>query len=225
MAKNYFEQLPDFEYVNRTDDGKLISDYTRVKNLFMRGKLREDIFQDTTTFEKYSIEGDDRPDNVAEKFYGTASYDWVVLLSNNIINIYEEWPLPQAGWDAYLLEKYDNDYDTLYNGVHHYESNEVVNSKGVVIFPGGVRVGAAQSVSYFDQAANQQTTVNPVSKAITNYEYENRINDDKRNIFLLKPIYIPVIRDDMEIMMRYKKGSTQYVSKSLKRAENIRLYE
>jgi len=225
MAKNYFEQLPDFEYVNRTDDGKLISDYTKVKNLFMRGKLREDIFQDTTTFEKYSIEGDDRPDNVAEKFYGTASYDWIVLLSNNIINIYEEWPLPQAGWDAYLLEKYDNDYDTLYNGIHHYESNEVVNSKGVVIFPGGVRVGAAQSVSYFDQAANQQTTVNPVSKAITNYEYENRINDDKRNIFLLKPMYIPVIRDDMEIMMRYKKGSTQYVSKSLKRAENIRLYE
>ena len=225
MAKNYFEQLPDFEYVNRTDDGKLISDYTKVKNLFMRGKLREDIFQDTTTFEKYSIEGDDRPDNVAEKFYGTASYDWIVLLSNNIINIYEEWPLPQAGWDAYLLEKYNNDYDTLYNGVHHYESNEVKNSKGVVIFPGGVRVGAAQSVSYFDQAANEQTTVNPVSKAITNYEYENRINDDKRNIFLLKPIYIPVIRDDMEIMMRYKKGSTQYVSKSLKRAENIRLYE
>ena len=225
MAKNYFEQLPDSEYVNRTDDGKLISDYTKVKNLFMRGKIREDIFQDTTTFEKYSIEGDDRPDNVAEKYYGNSSYDWIVLLSNNIINIYEEWPLPQAGWDAYLLEKYNNDYDTLYNGVHHYESNEVKNSKGVVIFPGGVRVGAAQSVSYFDQAANEQTTVNPVSKAITNYEYENRINDDKRNIFLLKPIYIPVIRDDIEIMMRYKKGSTQYVSKSLKRAENIRLFE
>ena len=225
MAKNYFEQLPDFEYVNRTDDGKLISDYTKVKNHFIRGKIREDIFQDTTTFEKYSIEGDDRPDNVAEKYYGNSSYDWIVLLSNNIINIYEEWPLPQAGWDAYLLEKYNNDYDTLYNGVHHYESNEVKNSKGVVIFPGGVRVGAAQSVSYFDQAANEQTTVNPVSKAITNYEYENRINDDKRNIFLLKPIYIPVIRDDIEIMMRYKKGSTQYVSKSLKRAENIRLFD
>ena len=225
MAKNYFEQLPDFEYVNRTDDGKLISDYTRVKNLFMRGKLREDIFQDTTTFEKYSIEGDDRPDNVAEKFYGKAEYDWVVLISNNIINVYEEWPLPQAGWDRYLLEKYDNDYDTLYNGVHHYESNEVVNSKGVVIFPKGIRVGAAQSVSYFDQSANQQTTVNPVSKAITNYEYENRINDNKRDIYLLKSQYLSVVRDDIEIMMRYKKGSTQYVSKSLKRAENIRLYE
>ena len=225
MPKPYFKQLVDFEYVNRTDDGKLISDYTTVKNLFKRGKLREDIFQETTFFEKYSIQGDDRPDNVAKKVYGDSSYDWVVLLSNNIINIYEEWPLPQAGWDAYLLEKYNNNYDTLYNGIHHYESNEVKNSKGVVIFPGGVRVGAAQSVSYFDQASNQQVTVNPVSKGITNYEYESRLNDDKRNIFLLKPIYIPVIRDDIEIMMRYKKGSTQYVSKSLKRAENIRLYQ
>ena len=225
MARNYFSQLPDFEYVNRTEDGKRISDYTQVKNLFKRGKLREDIFQETTFFEKYSIQGDDRPDNVAKKVYGDSSYDWVVLLSNNIINIYEEWPLPQEGWDAYLLEKYDNNYDTLYNGIHHYESNEVKNSQNVIIFPAGVKVGAAQSVSYFDQASNQQVTVNPVSKGITNYEYESRLNDDKRNIFLIKQIYLNIIFDDIEQMMRYKKGSTQYVSKSLKRAENIRLYE
>ena len=225
MPRPYFQNLPDFEYVNRTEDGKRISDYTKVKNLFKRGKLREDIFQNTTFFEKYQIEGDDRPDNVAQKVYGDASLDWVVLLSNNIINIHEEWPLPQAGWDAYLLEKYDNDYDKLYNGVHHYESKKVSNSRGVVIFPEGVKVGAAQSVSYYDQYANQQTTVNPISKAITNYEYESKVNDDKRDIFLIKPIYLPIIKDDIEIMMRYKKGSTQYVSKSLKRAENIRLFE
>ena len=225
MPKPYFENLPNFEYVNRTDDGKLISDYTKVKNLFMRGKLREDIFQDTTTFEKYSIEGDDRPDNVAQKFYGKAEYDWVVLLSNNIINVYEEWPLPQAGWDAYLLEKYDNDYDTLYNGVHHYESNEVSNSQNVVIFPAGIRVGVAQSVSYFEPLSDEQVTVNPVSKAVTNYQYEQDVNDKKRRIFLIKPIYLNVIFDDLEEMMTYKEGSTQYVSESLKRADNIRLFE
>ena len=225
MAKNYFSQLPDFEYVSRTDDGKRISDYITVKNLFKRGKLREDIFQNTTFFEKYQIEGDDRPDNVAKKVYGDSSLDWVVLLSNNIINIHEEWPLPQAGWDAYLLEKYDNDYDTLYNGVHHYESNEITNTEGVVVFPEGVRVGAAQSVSYYDQVSAKLVTVNPISKAITNYEYEDKLNADKRGIFLLKPMYLNIIFDDTEKMMRYKKGSTQYVSKSLKRAENIRLYE
>jgi len=225
MARNYFSQLPDFEYVNRTEDGKRISDYTKVKNLFKRGKLREDIFQETTFFEQYQIQGDDRPDNVAQKVYGDSSLDWVVLLSNNIINIYEEWPLPQASFDEYIIEKYSMNYNTLYNGIHHYESNEVTNSQGVVIFPKGVRVGAAQSVSYFDQVSNQQVTVNPVSKGITNYDYETKLNDDKRNIFLLKGIYLNIVYDDIEKMMRYKKGSTQYMSKSLKRAENIRLFD
>ena len=67
MAKNYFSHLPNFEYVNRTEDGKRISDYTEVKNLFKRGKLREDIFQEPTFFEQYQIQGDDRTDNVAQK--------------------------------------------------------------------------------------------------------------------------------------------------------------
>jgi len=225
MPRPYFQNLPDFEYVNRTDDGKLISDYTKVKNLFKRGKLREDIFQNTTFFEKYQIEGDDRPDNVATKVYGDPTLDWVVLLSNNIINIHEEWPLPQAGWDAYLLEKYDNDYDTLYNGVHHYESNEVKNSQDVVIFPAGIKVGVAQSVSYFDQVSNQQVTVNPISKAVTNYEYEDNLENEKRNIYLLKARYLNIIKDDLKEMMQYKKGSTQYLDKTLKIAENIRLYQ
>ena len=225
MARNYFSQQPDFEYVNRTEDGKRISDYTKVKNLFKRGKLREDIFQETTFFEQYQIQGDDRPDNVAQKVYGDASLDWVVLLSNNIINLYEEWPLPQESFDAYILEKYNMDYDKLYNGIHHYESNEVTNSQGVVIFPKGVRVGAAQSVSYFDEVNNEQVTVNPVSKGIINYAYERDLNDAKRNIFLLKGMYLNIVYDDIEKMMRYKKGSTQYMSKSLKRGENIRLFD
>ena len=85
MPKPYFSQLPDFESANRTDDGKNISDFTKVKNLFKRGKLREDIFQDATVFTKYQIEGDDRPDNVAEKIYGDSSLDWIILISNNFI--------------------------------------------------------------------------------------------------------------------------------------------
>ncbi len=223
MPKPYFRRLPNFEYPNRTDDGKNISDFTVVKNLFKRGKLREDIFQDTAFFTKYQIEGDDRPDNVAHKVYGDDTLDWIVLLSNNIINIQDEWPISQMGWDAYLLEKY-GDYDTLYNGVHHYESNEVKNSDDVIIFPKGIRVGVAQSVSYWDDSINKQITVNPISKAVTNYDYETKKNDDKRGIYLLKPEYLNIAFDDLKEMMEYKKGSTQYVSETLKRAENIRLY-
>lgn len=224
MTNPYFRNLPNFEYVNRTSDAINISDYTTVKNLFKKGKLREDIFQDTTFFEKYQIKGDDRPDNVANELYADATLDWVILLSNNIINIQSEWPMTQAGFDAYLLDKY-GDYDTLYNGIHHYESNEVKNSQGVVIFPKGLRVSSSQSVSYYDYYSDQQFTIDNISTPITNYEYEEKLNNDKRNIFTLKGRYLNVIFDDLEEMMTYKEGSTQYVSGTLKRADNIRLYE
>ena len=77
---NYFSQLPDFEYVSRLPDSK-ISDYNPVKNFFMRGKLREDIFQNVAVFTKYEVKGDDRPDNVAFEFYGDANLDWLVPVS------------------------------------------------------------------------------------------------------------------------------------------------
>ncbi len=222
MSKKYFRNIPNFEYVNRTKDGQYISNYTQVKNFFKKGKLREDIFQDLTTFQKYDIKGDDRPDNVANEIYGSAELDWVVLLSNNIVNVYDEWPLSQANLDAYVMDKYGT-IEKL-NETHHYESNEVKDTQGVIIFPRGVQVSAAQSVSYHEPITDEQVTVNPISRAVTNLQYEEKENDKKRRIFLLKPMYLNVIFDDLEEMMEYKEGSTQYVSRTLKRADNTRLY-
>ena len=222
MAKPYFRNIPKFEYVNRTKDGQFISNYTEVKNFFKRGKLREDLFQDLTIFEKYNIKGDDRPDNVAEEIYGDPTLDWVVLTSNNIVNIYNEWPLSQQVFEDYILDKYGT-YEKL-DETHHYESNEIKDSTGLIIFPKGVQVSAAQSVSFYEPTRDEQVTVNPVSKAVTNYQYEEEINNKKRRIFLLKPSYLNVVFDDLEEMMEYKKGSTQYVSETLKRADDPRLF-
>ena len=222
MANEYFRNLPDFEYVNRTKDGRYLSNYTQVKNLFKKGKLREDIFQDLTVFEKYNIEGDDRPDNVAFKIYGNAQLDWVVMISNNVINLYNEWPMSQQSFETYLLDKYGT--DEKLNEIHHYESNEVKDTTGVIIFPKGVQVSAAQSVSYHEPMTDEQVVVNPISRAVTNYEYEENINNEKRRIYLIKPMYLSVVFDDLEEMMVYKEGSTQFVSETLKRADDIRLY-
>jgi len=219
---NYFNRLPDFDYVSRLPDAK-ISDYIRVKNLFKKGKLREDIFQDLTFFTKYEIVGNDRPDNVAFKEYNDSNLDWVVLQSNNIINIQTEWPLSQRDFDRYMLEKYST-YDNLYNGIHHYETVETKNSKGVVIIPGGQQVPSDYSVTFYDDKLEQMITSSE-KVTVTNYQYEEKIQENKRNIFLLKPDYLPVILDDMEDLMPYRKGSTQYVSETLKRADNIRLYD
>jgi len=219
---NYFGYIPDFEYVSRLPDAQ-ISDYITVKNLFKKGKLREDIFQDLAFFTKYQIQGNDRPDNVAFEVYEDAKLDWIVLLSNNIINIQTEWPLPQQQFDNYLLDKY-GDYNTLYNGIHHYETVEIKNSQGVVIVPAGLQVESNYSVSYYDFNTDLQVTRNNIVEPVTNLVYEERLEDKKRNIFLLKPEFVSVIFNDLEEMMPYRQGSSQYVTETLKRADNIRLY-
>ena len=219
----YFSLVPNFEYVSRLPDAK-ISDYIRVKNLFKKVNLREDIYQDLTYFTKYQIQGDDRPDNVAFKVYEDSTLDWVILLANNIINIQTEWPMPQQAFDRYLLDKYET-YDNLHNGVHHYETIEVKDSNDIVIVQKGLRVSKDFNMTYYDWFLGGLTTANNIVRPVTNYEYEEDIEVKKRNIFLLRREYIGVIIDDIEDLMPYKKGSTEYVNEHLKKAENIRLYQ
>lgn len=220
---SYFRQVPDFEYVNTTTNGRNISDYSKVKNLFKRGKLRDDIFGDLSFFTKYKIVGDERPDNVAYKIYDDETLDWLVLIANNITNVYTEWPLSQEGYYDFLIDKYGSE-EALSN-IHHYETVEVKTASGAVVVPAGLTVPSNYSISYFDSVGISTVNNTNITVAITNLEYENTIQENKRNIFLLKPTYINVVLNDLEQIMPYKKGSTQYVNATLKRADNIRLYE
>ena len=223
MPNPYFSNLGDFLYVNRTRDGINEGDYSLVKNLFKRAKLREDIYQDLAFFSKFDVLGDDRPDNVADLIYGDPTLDWVVLLSNNIVNVQSEWPLSQGDFNRYITDKYGTE-EKLYSGIHHYESREVKASDGTIIIPSGARVSVGQSVSFFDEITDQQVIRTDVAMPITNYMHEDKLNNEKRNIFLLKPIYLNILFDDIEEIMSNKKGSTQFVSRTLVAGDNIRLY-
>ena len=218
---NYFNKVPNFEYVSRLPDAN-ISDYIPVKNLFKKGTLREDIFQNLSTFTKYTVSGNKRPDNVAFEFYSDSSLDWLVLASNNIINVKTEWPMSQLEYDKYLLDKYGS-YEKV-NEVHHYETVETRNGDNVIMVQKGLKVTSDYSITYFDSRDGGLVTKYPV-KTVTNYEYEEQLQDERRNIFLLKPQYLSIALDDLEIIMTYKKGSSQYKTESMKTADNIRLFE
>ena len=217
---NYFRRLPDLEYISRLKDSGL-SDYIVVKNLFKKGILREDIYQNISTFEKYKIIGDERPDNVAKKVYDNSELDWLVLVSNNIINIQTEWPMKQNDFDEHLLLKYGT-YETLYSEIHHYESKEIKDANDVVLLPEGLWVDENYEFIY----TNPQGILEKRRPGlpVTNYEYEINLEDNKRNINILKPKYVNLVIDDLEGIMEYKKGSTQYVSETLKRGDNVKLY-
>tara|TARA_Y100000590_G_C15388206_1_gene889042 strand:- start:16 stop:684 length:669 start_codon:yes stop_codon:yes gene_type:complete len=221
MSKKYFSQIPDFQYVSRLPDAT-ISDYINVKNLFKRGKLKDDVAADATLFTKYKVMGDARPDNVAYDFYGDQNLDWIVMISNNIMNLQNEWPLLQAEFDRYLMDKYET-YENL-ESIHHYETKEIKNSSGITIVPEGLEVESDYSITYYDFLLEKEITEIDIAVPVTNLQYEEEIDNKKRDIFLIKPKYVGVVKEDMKEIMRYKKGSTEYVSKTLKKAENIKLY-
>lgn len=222
MAKAYFRNVPDFNYVSRLDGQKNISEYTLVKNLFKRAKIRDDIFNDLSFFTKYKIVGDDRPDNVAYELYRDARYDWVVLLANNVMNVATEWPKDQVSFYNYMIRKYGD--EAKFNEIHHYETVEIVDTLDRVVIRGGLEVPGDYVISYYDSGLDAQVTTTETTVSFTNYQYEISLEDEKRNIFVLKPEYLAVIKNDLDDIMPYKKGTSQFVNDSLVQGDNIRLY-
>jgi hypothetical protein len=209
----YFRELPNLEYQSFLSDRKASNEYLLVKNLFRRVKLRDDLQNVLTIFNKYQIRDGARPDTVAKELYGSTQYDWVVLISAGIINARNEWPLSDRDIYRYAEEVYGNDL----NAIHHYETKEVRDSKNRLILPKGKVVD--QNFSIQDPNTPIQT-INPVI-GISNYEYEVRKNNEKRGIYVLKPGYLQQAIIDTRKGLIYDRSS-QYVNDTLIRTENTR---
>ena len=218
----YFTHVPNFDYVSRLPNRQYINDYLQTKNLFKRVKLSDEIFGDLNFFGKTIIRTNERPDNVAFRVYDDESLDWLILLSNNIINYESEWPMDQVSFDNYLLSKYGS-YENIYN-IHHYETRQILDGNNNLILKKGLEVLQNFSMTYYDSSIGQEVIANNITDGITNLEYEEKIQEDKQSIFILKPRYLSVILNDIDNLMPYKEGSTQYVGSSLARGDNIRLY-
>lgn len=329
---HYFKYIPDFEYVSRLPNAK-INDYITIKNFFRRGKIFEEIFNDLVFFQKYSIRGDERPYMVANQIYSDPTLDWVIFLSNNIINVQNEWPLPQNEFDSIMLKKYGS-YENLYSGIHHYETALVTDSRNRIFIEEGKRISPTwktngnyietinskiESLNIINPDTNEVevTTVNDISflqigdeivihnigepefngafvvtnmqssnvfryrlnttpingnpvlsdprkeeirfligensaitsgnayyyeyydggfgytisvpstdfiNPVTNYQYEINKEEKKRNIFLLKPQYFNTLLQNLEGVMTYKEGGTQFINRKLKRGDNTKIF-
>ncbi len=145
----YFRELPDLEYQSFLSDRQRSNDYLRVKNLFRRGKLRDDISNVLTVFDKYEVPDGYRPDNVAEELYRNSGYDWVVLISAGIINVRNEWPISDGDLYTYVIQKYG---DELY-GTHHYITTEVKDSNDRLILSEGKLVNSTLQIPFPSYAA------------------------------------------------------------------------
>lgn len=208
---SYFRELPDVEYQSPFATRISSSSYIQAKNIFRRMKIRDDLQNIFTIFDKYEIKEGARPDTIAEEIYGKSDLDWVVLLSANIINVRDQWPLSSKDLYEYTVSKYGLEN---INKVHHYETKEIKNSDGNIILPKGLIVDE-------DYSINERSGPSIIS-TISNYVYETRKNQKKETIYLLKPFYLQQFLNDMRTEMVYSESS-QFVNKTLIKTENTRV--
>tara|TARA_B100000287_G_scaffold424243_1_gene468575 strand:- start:513 stop:1280 length:768 start_codon:yes stop_codon:yes gene_type:complete len=252
MARGYFSHLPNINYVSRTTDRSSNDEFIPVKNLFKRGKLRDDLASVFTAFNDYVIGEDIRPEMIALELYGDPRLDWIILTVNNIISVRDEWPLGTDDFRKFLLDKYGSDEKLA--EVHHYETTYMLDNYSRIVIPNGLKVDSnydfnfvaynaqyQQEISYSGGLANTSlppavtiddkgtakdasgnTILNKNIKPVSNLEYETDINNGKRRIKVLKLEYVDVVYNDMKRIFKYK-NSSQYKTPYMKESHNPRL--
>ena len=166
MSK-YFEQFPKMLY-----DIKGNNKYKLVPDIFRRIKIKNKLKNNVTFLEKYDVEDGEKPETVAYRIYGSTHLFWVICMVNNIENPYYDWPLSNLQFENYMKDKYDNP-----DAVHHYEK---IQSSSPLIGAGPGDYSHMIECNSIDAGAGP----------VTNYEYERRIQDKKRQIDVLDPQYL-----------------------------------
>ena len=210
----YFRELPNLRYPSFLPEKTSSLDYVEVKNIFRRAKLRDDLQNNFTIFDKYEIPMGARPDTVAEDLYGSAQFDWVILTVAGILNVRNEWPLSDKDIYYYSIDKYGESL----NSVRFFETNEVKDTNGRLILPKGKVVDSNFTIP---KPGEPTATLNPVT-GISNYEYEVRLNEEKRNIFVLREEYLQEFLSDMRDLMIYNESS-EYLNDKVIKTENTNI--
>lgn len=177
----YFKYLPKVYVRNRTSVNGA-HPYQLTTNIFRRIKIKEDLQGSLLGFEQYEIGEGERPDQVAYKFYGDSGLDWVILIINNVISTYNDWPMTRYDLYDYVESKYGS-----IEGIHHYETYEIRSTQGELLVPEGIEVN--ESYQYL-RPDGSVVPKDQSRKSVTNYEYEHAINEQKRNIWMLREAYV-----------------------------------
>ena len=228
----YFNLLPDILYQSPLSHKISSGAFIAIKNIFRSAKLFDYLSDNATLFNKYVIRDGERPDTVAQKLYGSSSYDYVVILIAGITNINHQWPVQDYQTYDLTLAKYGS--EVAMNEVHHYETYEIKDSNGHQILPPNLIVDKdfkldGSSLRYptnrftlISQAGNTQLddkneytiATDNIARPVTNFEHEINENEKLRKIDVLRKNYLQIFVNDIKDILSYDKNSN-YITRSL----------
>ncbi len=172
----YFSHFPKIKYdVSGNGDIINMTDITR------RARINPNTLLYSTNYDYYDISNGETPESIAHSYYGDANLHWIVLITNNINDVYTDWPMTVPRLEAFVKSKYDNP-----DGIHHYEIYQDSGDTSIVI-----------------ELPNDPAQDIPIdATVVTNYDYEEREVEKKRRIRLVRPEYVDTIREEFRKTIR-----------------------
>jgi len=186
---NYFSFFPTTSH-DLTNIGQKVE----LTNILRRFKVKSSVLEDTRAYYDYSIQAGERPDTVADKFYNDPSYAWLILLFNQIHDPIFEWPLFNYDWDQYIKGKYSS-IASAQSTVHEYR--KVLTAK-TVKYDGSV----IQKRYVVVDATTYATLAESARESISKYDWEEEVNDAKREIKILHQRYLPQVRNQVTSILK-----------------------
>lgn len=213
-----FSKIPNIEYDQKPQRFPFSeTEYILAKNFFRKFKIDTTNFQSALFFNKYVITDTDRPDLISQQFYQTTAYDWVILLTNNIINPLFDLPIKENDMYAFVEKTYG-----VADGIHHYETVDVTNSLGEIILKKGLYVDSvfySTTHKFYNRSDKTYFTKsgNTISFPVSYYEYETDLNDKRREIYILRPEFLAKFVSQFENAVEYKQSSG-YIDRNTKKS-------
>lgn len=180
----FFRNFPTVEYDIEHDGGKAtITDFT------LRYKILAALKDRAAVYYEYDIQDGERADIIADKYYGNSTYEWLVFLANDIIDPQFDWPLSQRNFESYIKSKYGNT-QVAYQQIHHYEW--IIRPQSIL--DGNISPEYAVEVSL----AKYNTLAPSARRVVYAYDYENTLNERKRQIRLIDKVYLSNIISEIQ---------------------------
>ena len=176
----YFSNFPIIPY-DSVGQGK----FKDVTNLLRRVAIRSKVKTNTLFYDTYDVKEGETPESVAFNLYDDAELHWVIMLVNDITDRYHQWPMRYSQFLQYVNDKYDD-----VNAVHHYE---IAQTSG----------DTTTKIEVYSNSAlfSGDTDFYGTATAVTNLEYEESLQDQRRKIKLLDPQYLPQFISEFESLM------------------------
>lgn len=175
MSKSYFDNLPNTLY--SFDDTQIIT----LKHIFRRFDFIDSVKSNIKSFDTYKIGEGETPDMIAYKFYKDPQLYWIILVFNDIIDPFGQWPMNHQDLVRYATDKY--------GAANVYTNAHWVNAKGQSVDP-----------NYYLGVLGTDGVYVQDMIPLTNFDYEEMINDSKRKIYIPKEQYINRVISQVEGM-------------------------